>query len=24
VFLRRNRWENAQPVPIPQKTSTWG
>jgi uncharacterized protein YbjT (DUF2867 family) len=23
-FLRRNGWENAQPVPIPEKSSTWG
>jgi uncharacterized protein YbjT (DUF2867 family) len=23
-FLRRNGWENAQPVPISEKTSTWG
>jgi len=23
-FLRRNGWENAQPVPIPEKSGTWG
>jgi uncharacterized protein YbjT (DUF2867 family) len=23
-FLRRNGWENARPVPIPEKSSTWG